>query len=79
MVIDTVVGDVLILSADALSPMFAVGLVTADGQLSFVPPRHKICTNDRAMASAIAKAMVGPGRRISIGDFSDSGWSEVTI
>jgi len=77
MAIETAVGDVLILSTDRASHLYAVGRVTVDGQQTFVESSHPIYVSDRVTAAAIAKAMVTPDRRIFIRDFTDSEWSEV--
>jgi hypothetical protein len=76
--IETTVGDVLILSTDRVSHLYAVGPVTLDGQQTFQESRQPTYANDRTAASAIARTMVAPGRRIFILDFTDGEWSEVS-
>jgi hypothetical protein len=78
MIVETVVGDVLILLVDPVSQLYAVGLVSADGQQSFAGARRPIYANDRATAAAMAKAMVVPGRRIFVGQSAANEWSEVS-
>jgi hypothetical protein len=76
--IETVVGDVLVLSTDRVSGLYAVGLVTTDGQQAFVESRQPTYANHRLTATAIAKGMLAPGRRIFVLDFTDTEWTEVT-
>jgi hypothetical protein len=77
-VIETAPGDVLILCTDRVSHLYAVGPVTHDGQQAFLESRQPIYANDRTAASAIARAMVTPGRRIFIREFCESEWSALS-
>jgi hypothetical protein len=77
MAIETAVGDVLILSTDRASHLYAVGRVTVDGQQAFVESSHPIYVSDRVTAAAMAKVMVAPGRRIFSREFGDSEWAEL--
>jgi hypothetical protein len=75
--IPTQPGDVLILSTDQSFTVYAVGLVTKDGQQEF--DTHMNVKYDRARRAAVAdaKALVVPGRRIFVRNIDTGAWSEI--
>ncbi len=75
--IPTQPGDVLILSTDQSFTVYAVGLVTKDGQQEF--DTHMSVKYDRARRAAVAdaKALVVPGRRIYVRNIDTGAWSEI--
>jgi hypothetical protein len=75
--IETVVGDVLVLATDRTSGLYAIGLVTTDGQQAFLESRQPTYANNRLTAMAMARGMVAPGQRIFVKEFTDTEWSEV--
>jgi len=65
--ISTLRGDVLVLCSDTI-PVYAVGVVSQDGQQDFHGLADVQYLSARAAALAAAKAMGRPGKRIFVVD-----------
>lgn len=74
----TQVGDVLILWTSQSFAIYAVGLVSGDGQQDVHGAVNVEYVSDRAAAVAKAKALVVPGRRIFLLDIDTETWSEIS-
>ena len=71
-------GDVLILRTDQSFAIYAVGLVSGDGQQNFRGAVNVKYGSNRAVAQDEAKALVVPGRRIFLLDIDTKTWSEIS-
>lgn len=71
-------GDVLILRTDQSFAIYAVGLVSGDGQQDVHGGVNVKYVSDRVAAVAKAKALVQPGRRIFLQNLDTGGWSEIS-
>jgi hypothetical protein len=65
--ISTLRGDVLVLCSDTI-PIYAVGVVSQDGQQDFRGLADVQYLSDRAAALAAAKALARSGKRIFVVD-----------
>jgi hypothetical protein len=74
----TCIGDVLILKTAKSYTVFAVGRVSKDGQLDLEHEPNVQHVSDSALATAAAKALLEPGRRILLRDLDIEEWSEVS-
>jgi hypothetical protein len=75
--IPTQPGDVLILSTDQSFTVYAVGLVTKDGQQEFDTQMNVKYDRARETAMADAKALLAPGRRIFFRNIDTGEWCEI--
>lgn len=76
--ISTQVGDVLILQTNKSFTIYAVGLVTKEGQQDFCGQFNVTHVPDRAAAMVEAKALLVPGRRIVLCNMDTNDWSEIS-
>lgn len=76
--IPTRVGDVLILHTDHSFAIYALGLVSEDGQQAFDTGVGVEYVSDHTAAVAKAKALVLPGRRIFLRNLDTGDWSEIS-
>ena len=76
--ISTQVGDVLILQTNKSFTIYAVGLVTKEGQQDFCGQMNVTHVPDRAAAMVEAKALLVPGRRIVLCNMDTNDWSEIS-
>lgn len=76
--VPTQAGDVLILRTARTFSVYAVGLVSRDGQQDFQGQENVNHVTGRAAAVAAAKTLVVPGRRILLQDIDTGEWSEIS-
>jgi hypothetical protein len=75
----THVGDVLILQTKRSYTIYAVGLVTREGQQDFGGASTAIThVTDRSAAVARAKTLLARGRRILLWDVDTGDWSDIS-
>jgi len=76
--IPTQAGDVLILQTSQSFTIYAVGVVTRDGQQDFGVPASPTHVTDRGAAIRTAKTFLTRGRRIFLRDIDSGDWSEIS-